>query len=197
MERIDCMKIKILSFALALLLLLSATGCAAKKPITEDIAALYSAATQISAKAEINVFSQGILGEYTVEYTKSGDSSKVTILAPESLSGISATVKGGGAQITYDGVSVETLLPYIPGFSPVDGLDGIFGDLANSVPQDWGQEKYDGTDCYTLTYTAAYDDYSLEKRIWLDKEALVLGRCELYIDGTMSMTVEVESISIY
>ena len=62
---------------------------------------------------------------------------QITILAPQTLSGITASLNRGSAAIVFDQQSVEMLLPDLAGFLPVDALDGVVELLIGSVPDDY------------------------------------------------------------
>ena len=121
--------------------------------------------------------------------------STVTLLAPESLAGISARTYEGRAEIEYEDVAVETLLPSVSGFVPVDALSGVIDDLCGSVPADYCAEELEGTSCIALTFETSTEEYAGQKRVWLDSQSLAVLRAEFYLDGQMVMSMSVRDFA--
>ncbi len=173
---------------LLIVFLLSAGGCQSEGFDIEQVRARYAQTVDIDGQADITVNS-GVMVDYTVTYQRRGGVSTVTIISPVSLAGISATTAQGRAEIVYEDIAVETLLPAVPGFSPVDALAGVTDDLAGGVPIDSCTEALDGADCVALTFSSSSGEYEGEKRVWLDAETLALRRAEFYLDGQMVMAL--------
>lgn len=187
---------KILALAAAAAMLLG--GCS--QP--DGFAALqegYREAGDVSARMDIQVLSQGVVIDYTVDYRREAGEGRVEILAPESLSGITARLRtqGGEVRLEYEGAGVETLLPMVPGFSPADAFHSVLADLADGVPTAQGTQRSGGVSCLSLTYTAEGEGPALEKQVLIDSESGAVIRCEFFISGQMVMTLSVQSISIF
>lgn len=168
--------------------LLLAGGCQSEGFDIEQVRETYAQTVDIDGQADITVNS-GVMVDYTVSYQRRGGVSTVTIISPVSLAGISATTAQGRAEVTYEDIAVETLLPAVPGFSPVDALAGVTEDLAGGVPIDSCMETLDGASCVALTFASSAGEYEGEKRVWLDGETLALRRAEFYLDGQMVMAL--------
>ena len=168
--------------------LLTAGGCQSEGFSIEQVRAQYAQTVDIDGQADITINS-GVMVDYTVTYQRHGGVSTVTIVNPVSLAGISATTAQGKAEITYEDIAVETLLPAVPGFSPVDALAGVTDDLAGGVPIDSCVETLEDTSCIALTFSVPAGEYEGEKRVWLDAETLALRRAEFYLDGQMVMAL--------
>ncbi len=171
-------------------------GCAKGTVDLENISSLYQNAVSISA--QVRVLSRtDVMIDYTLDYRQTASETRVTITEPLPLAGISASIIGGGAKILFDGVALETLLPGVPGFSPVDAMSGLIADLRGGLPQDYSVEKRGGGDAVAVTYSGAHEEYSCEKRVWLDAVNYAIKSCEFYLDGQLVMTLETVSISIF
>ena len=179
---------------LAVIFLLS--GCSSKGFETSQVAEMYTNAKEISAQVDIRT-NAGVVMDYTLSYTKDESSSSVEILSPESIAGIKASLQEGGARMVFDDLSVEMLLPSVSGFTPVDAMEGIVKDLAQSLPADYSFETKEGVECVAITYSGENSGYQAEKRVWLRQEDLAVVMAEFYLDGQMIMGLKTQSFRIY
>lgn len=182
------------ALALLLAVCLSAAGCG-DTGADFDIGRLQAAYTQaegIEAEAAITTHS-GVLADYVISFTRSGGISTATLIEPESLAGISARTFAGRAEIEYEEVAVETLLPPVSGFVPADALAGVIDDLAGGVPVDYCAGEAEGD--IALTYETDGGEYAGCKRIWLDGGTLAVTRAEFYLDGQMVMSMTVRNLT--
>lgn len=176
-----------------LIVALSTGGCGAKT-VQAEIAAQYKA-KQIAATADFSVYGEINLA-YTVSYEKNGDTARVTLLAPECVAGITAAIDETGTRLTYDGLAVDTLLPAISGFQPVDALDWIVRDLQSGEPDEVlckgrGEDKR-----VVLSYVRESDSIQLEKRITLSGDDLHLSAAEFLVNGEKVMSGTIREMSI-
>jgi outer membrane lipoprotein-sorting protein len=179
---------------LAAVLLLG--GCAGKKFEPDRISELYSAARQVNARIKITT-NTGVLQTYVIDYARNGVESVSEILEPESLRGIRAVITDGSPRLVFDDAAAETFLPSVSGFTPMDAMDGLLRDMAGAAPADYAIEKSGGEDIAALTYPQHFTEYAAEKRVWLSADDLMPHACEFYLDGMMTMRLEVESIQMY
>lgn len=176
-----------------LIIALSTGGCGAKT-VQAEIAAQYKA-KQIAATADFSVYGEINL-TYTVAYEKNGDTARVTLLAPECVAGITAAIDETGTRLTYDGLAVDTLLPAISGFQPVDALYWIVRDLQSGEPDEVlckgrGEDKR-----VVLSYARESDSIQLEKRITLAGDDLHLSAAEFLVNGEKVMSGTIREMSI-
>ena len=174
------------------LLLLCACGKTDYK--AEKVNEYYSRLTGISAQAEITVNS-GLLAKYTIEYTRHDGQAQITILAPQTLSGITASLNRGSAAIVFDQQSVEMLLPDLAGFLPVDALDGVVELLIGSVPDDYVLEMKGERKTVALSYSQKTEEWDMLRRVWLDQDSLAVVAAEFYLNGTMIMSMEISQFT--
>ena len=119
-------------------LLLSLCGCKQPNVTPEQIAEHYQ---QRSFSAEYTVTTHsGFYTEYKLTCTMQDGVSSVRILQPESVAGITAVVQGAQAQLQYEDLSLDALLPEIPGYAPMDMLHQLLCDLQD-VPEFSGKEQ--------------------------------------------------------
>lgn len=178
------------AFALALVCM---GGCGTKD-VKAEIAALYEAG-HITATADLAVYGETSL-DYTVVYEKSGETARVTLLAPACVAGIAANIDESGTKLTYDGLAVDTLLPAISGFQPVDALEWVVRDLRGAVPDEVLLKGRGEDRRVVLTYVQEADGVQLEKHITLEGEGLVLADAEFLVDGECVMRATIREMSI-
>lgn len=173
---------------------LLAGGCGGAEFDIDTMREVYTQAESVTAEAAITTHS-GVLADYVVSFVRQDGVSTVTLLEPESLAGISARTFAGRAEIEYDDVAVETLLPPVSGFVPADALAGVIDDLAGGVPVDYSTVEMDGGERIALTFEMTFEDYAGQKRVWLDAGTLAVTRAEFYLDGQMIMSMTVNNMS--
>lgn len=170
-------------------------GCAAEEDSLGAISEYYAGLDALTVEASVTTNSGAVIC-YDILFTRNEEGDKVTILSPESLAGITATIYSDKAQVVYQDVAVETLLPGISGYVPADAVSGIIKDLALSTPDSFGESEAAGRDAITVTYLDEYEGMAAEKTLWLDKENMNLLKGEFYLDGTMIMELNVKSFVV-
>lgn len=173
----------------ALLLVLAAllAGCRGRQ---EDPAAqaaeYYRGLEEISARMALQTDS-GVVMEYglAVEWTREG--SRVTVLSPQEIAGVQCLVTEQGSRLAYPEVELETLLPGLPGFTPVSCLDGMLDALANASPTEWAWEEKQGRQCLALTYELELEGIQAARQVWLEQGSLAPVWAEWYLEGDQIM----------
>ena len=170
------------------LLLVGLLGCKQEKVTQEKIAEHYQ---EPSFCAEYTVVTHsGFYTEYRLSCTVQNHVSSVTILQPESVAGITATVQGNQAQLQYEDLSLDALLPEIPGYAPMDMLHQLLMDL-QTPPAFSGREQ----GRVTLEYrSTAPDGAELLKILVLNEETLEIQSAECYLDGSLILSLKMETI---
>lgn len=175
------------SFLIALLLL-GLCGCKQAKVTPEQIAEHYQTPS-FCAEYTVTTHS-GFYAEYKLTSSVQDGVSTVTILQPESVAGITAVVQGEQAQLQYEEISLDALLPEVPGYAPMDMLHQLLYDL-QAPPEFSGKEQ--GT--ITLEYrSTASDGTEVLKLLMLEEETLDLQRAECYLDGNLILSLKMETI---
>lgn len=123
---------------------------------------------------------------YTME-----DGVSVSVLEPESIAGIAATVSGDGAVLEYEGVSL-TLGQMAQGNVEPLAAPWLLG-------QCWTQEyiAYAGADedYERITYLRGYDDKELTVDTWLDPTGCPV-YAEVVFDGVRCLTIEIQDFQL-
>lgn len=117
------------------------------------------------------------------ELDAAGDGT-VTVLAPESIAGITARSQGGSGSLVYDGVCLG--LGTLPGTELAPAAAP--GRLVRAWAQDWISSA--GPDAGCLL--AAYEDGSFLSYTWFDERNLPV-RAELAVDGETRFSAEIRN----
>ena len=116
--------------------------------------------------------------------------STVTILQPESVAGISAVLQGNSAQLQYEELSLDALLPEVPGYAPMDMLQQLLIDLQNPPEFSGGEQGH-----LPLEYRSTESDGTeLLKLVMLDETTLDVQCAECYLDGSLILSLKMEAI---
>lgn len=127
--------------------------------------------------------------EYQLSCRMEGDTATVTILQPQSVAGVTAVLRRGEARLQYEDLSLDALLPEYPGYSPMDVLPRLLEEIGSRQPASYVME--DG--CWVVEYRSAQDQTELLKRVAFARETLELTSAELYLDGSLILTVAPQS----
>ena len=161
-------------------LCLTSCGGPTAGEVSEEIQAHWSTVDSLSLTAELTADYGDRLYPFTLRYEGSADSGTITILAPESVSGVTAHVSDGGATLSYDGAQVYTGALTQEGLSPMDAIPAILTAWHQSFVTEAVYETLDGTQCCTLLYRIT-DEVSL--RTWFDAETYIPLEAEIISGG--------------
>lgn len=175
------------SLALLLMLTLLFAGCQKQQENPAAQAAEYYRGLEaVSAMLEVQTDS-GVVMEYclSVEWDRQG--STVTVVSPDEIAGVRCLVTEQGSRLEYQDVELETLLPGLPGFTPVSCLAGMLDALANAAPTEWAWEAKQGQDCLALTYELELEGIQATRQVWLERDSLTPVWAEWYLEGDQIM----------
>lgn len=143
---------------------------------------LHSASTNVTVTAD-----SGVIMEYELSVEKNDEQSSATVVAPAEIAGVRCVMTENGTKLQYDDAELETLLPPIAGFTPVDCVDGLLNTLAGAAPTEWCSEAKNEVDCLSLTYEMESGDHKAMKRVWLAQDDLRPVWAEWYLEGDQIM----------
>ena len=109
-------------FALMLTLLLTACGGEEERDPASELQAAYAGLAAATLEADITCHYDDETRTYTMLCDYTPGSSTVTVLAPEDLAGISATVAEGELTLSYEDVSLDAGSYSAAAISPVAAL---------------------------------------------------------------------------
>ncbi|MBQ7491132.1 MAG: hypothetical protein IJT76_00810 [Clostridia bacterium] len=180
---------RLFSFALAGMLLFS--GCGAKRFQPEMLSAQYGNAL---ARATVTAVTHGgYYAEYRLSAEELEEGTYVTVLAPQSVAGIEAICGDDGVSISYADISLDAMTPEAPGFTPVDAFPWLLRDLREGYPANWGKQSENGREGIVLQYIQDFPDGTQGmKKVVLSADMLEPISAELYLDGRLILTVNIE-----
>lgn len=173
--------------AAALCLLLC--GCGKKDAAeAQAVQQRYAALTGAMAEAEIVSHPEGETRSFTVRCTcdRTKDTATTTVMAPEELAGLSATVTGEKLLIQYDGPALAAGVGDT--VSPANCIPYLLRALAEGYVLEVGEETMEDTPCRRLTLdTTDADGEKVVCTVWLAEEDPVYA--ELSREGKLLLSV--------
>lgn len=173
-------------FALMLTLLLAACGGEEKEWVA--LQQQYAAVEAADMEAEVRCHYGDEVRAYTLRCDYTPDCSAVTVLAPEDLAGISATVQNGELTLRYEDIYLDTGICADVSMSPVAVLPKLMEAACGGYVTAESEEKLGERTCRRLSCDLQ-DDTQTVYTTWFDQESLLPLRSEVTCDGTMTYEV--------
>ncbi len=170
--------------AAAVLLLL--TGCSAvnnPEQLAQSVQQTYAEASSVQTTVRI----VADLGEETMTYDIEYDyaaqdgapTAQMTVLAPESIKGITATISGEEYTFSYDGTVLETAMPQRKGLTPADAVTYLLDDLMHQTAQQvWMEDEL-----LALRYEQQNDEGTTVKEVYVQPDTGALVQARIYREG--------------
>ena len=155
--------------ALLALLTLLLTGCAAGQADTrvETLQQKYAALSGCDARVAVTVACDGETRQYTLDIAKDGDETRVTVLEPEALAGVSAVVSGDALSLAYDGMVLDAGSAD-ERISAVNAADILLRAAASGYVTERNTERYEDTDALRLCFETEQGGETLRVTAWFD-----------------------------
>lgn len=160
--------------AIVLMTALLLSGCGASGGETEALRRQYGLIDTAQMEAEVT-FCRGEEAQvFTLRCDYTPQSATVTVIAPETVAGIRATVTGEEMTLTYDGecLSVGSL----GGINPLSALPTMLHAIADGYLLEEGSEKLGELTCRRLLLDTTMGEETVQCAVWIDEETL-LPRC--------------------
>lgn len=175
------------ALAAAFLLLCGCTGNDAGQTSMRSISEHYETVNGFTARVKI----LSDLGDSTLEYTadfeyNKEDSDKMTLVTPESLSGIQISIAGQDVSqltIQYADTVLDTGMSPRPGMTPADAVPALLYDLRVSEPAEVWEESVGGVPMTVARYESEDEQGRVSRQVWLTRDSLRPSCAELYADG--------------
>lgn len=174
-------------------------GCSAVRSPEETAAAVrdvYAAASDIEIVTEITSNLNEETMDYTIGYSyeKQGDtaSAVMTVLAPESIAGITAKISGDDFTFSYEDTELETAMPDRKGLTPVDATTYLLYDLMHSVPEQVWQEG----ELLALRYEGKTEEGNVVKEVYLHPDSCALAEARIYNNGNQILRCTFETCTL-
>lgn len=174
-------------------------GCSAVRSPEETAAAVrdvYAAASDIEIVTGITSNLNEETMDYTIGYSyqKQGDtaSAVMTVLAPESIAGITAEISGDDFTFSYEDTELETAMPDHKGLTPVDATTYLLYDLMHSVPEQVWQEG----EMLALRYESKTEEGNVVKEAYLHPDSCALAEARIYNNGNQILRCTFETCTL-
>ena len=170
-------------FAPMLMLLLTACG-GKEKDLAAELQGQYACVEAATVEADITCHYEDEVRIYTLLCTYTPGSSMVTVISPEELSGISATVEAGMLTLSYEDISLDAGCYSAAAISPVAALPKLMEAAASGYVTEECSEELDERSCLRLSCDLQ-DDTGVVYTTWFDQESILPLHSEISIDGAV------------
>lgn len=171
-------------FALMLTLLLTACGGEEERDPASELQAAYAGLAAATLEADITCHYDDETRTYTMLCDYTPGSSTVTVLAPEDLAGISATVAEGALTLSYEDVSLDAGSYSAAAISPVAALPKLMEAAAAGYVSQQSVEELEERSCLRLSCDLDGEEGDLYTT-WFDQETLLPLYSEISVDGVV------------
>ncbi len=186
---------KALLFAPMLMLLLTACGGGEEKDLGAELQQQYAQLSAATMEADITCHYGDEVREYTMLCAYTPDSSTVTVLAPEDLAGISATVSGGELTLSYDDISLDAGTYSAAAVSPVAALPRLMEAAGRGFVTEHSRETVGERQCLRLCCDLEGQEDTVYAT-WFDEETLLPIHSEILDDGVLVFAVEWKQFTV-
>ena len=183
------------TFAWLLLLPMLLTACGAGNGAGQNIQQQYAAVATAEMEATVVAHMTEENREFTLQCTYDAQNgATTTILSPDELKGVSASITADGLKVTYNGTALSA--GDLEEVCPANCLPWLLESLANGYLCSEGIEDMAGHSCHRLALeTAATDGTKILCTAWIDQETLLPLYAEFAADDTTILTVTMQSFS--
>ena len=186
---------KALLFAPMLMLLLTACGGGEEKDPAAALQRQYAAVASATLEADVTCHYEGEERTYTLLCAYTPEKSTVTVLAPENLTGISATLEGEELTLSYEDISLDAGSYSAAAVSPVAALPKLMAAAAGGYLTERSEETVGERPCLRLAFDLSEDQETLYTT-WFDQETLLPLQSEISVDGAVVFEVAWRSFAI-
>lgn len=179
---------KALLFAPMLMLLLTACGGGGEKDTAAALQQQYAAVSAATLEADVTCHYEGEERTYTLLCAYTPEKSNITVLSPENLAGISATLEGETLTLSYDDISLDAGSYSAASISPVAALPKLMTAAAAGYLTEQSEETVSDRPCLRLTFDLSEDEETLYTT-WFDQETLLPLQSEISVDGAVVFEV--------
>ncbi len=176
-------------FASLLPLLLLLTACGETAQTAENIQTQYARLATADLAAKVTCHLSGESRSYELTCTVTKDGASTTVMAPEELAGITATISPDGLTVTYDGTALSAGDLY--DVCPANCLPYLLNAIAEGYLLEQGTEDLDGVACYRMALdTTAKSGEKVLCTVWIDQNTLIPRYAEFAQNDTVILTAE-------
>ena len=176
----------------AMLICLAAllSGCAAEQTDTraEDLQRKYAAMDGYAATVELTTAERDESTRYRLDVKSEGGETRVTVLEPEAIAGVSATVAGDALSLAYDGMALDAGGAATE-LNAVNGTDVVLRAAAEGFITEQNTERYGDADALRLCLETELNGETLHVAVWFDEQDAPL-YAEIERDGWVMQYLE-------
>ena len=164
------------------------TGCAGSDVLQKTQAA-YSRPSVISLELSMIVSGETLSSPYTLSQVQRDKSAEFTVLSPDPIRGITATVTEADG-LTFGGTQMASQsMPQ--GYTPFELAYFAIETLRDGRSATAGKELVDGKECFLISKDVTVYEKVLKANLWLDAATYQLVKYEFYDDGQRVLEVNV------
>lgn len=179
---------KALLFAPMLMLLLTACGGGGEKDPAAALQQQYAAVAEATMEADVTCHYEGEERTYTLLCAYTPAKSTITVLAPDNLAGISATLEGEELTLSYEDISLDAGSYSAAAVSPVAALPKLMTAAASGYLTEQSEETVGERPCLRLTFDLSEEEGAVYTT-WFDQETLLPMQSEISVDGAVVFEV--------
>jgi len=176
---------------ICLCLCLVALLCGCGKGEEEEARALqqrYGELQKLTAQAEIICHLDGASRSFTVSCVWEPEGATTTVVAPEEIAGLRATVTGEELLLRYEGAALSAGVPTV--LSPAAAVPWLLRSVSRGYLLDYGAETLDGMACLRTAFdNTAPDGSKILCTVWFARDTGAPCYAEFSTDGTVALTV--------
>ena len=176
----------------AMLLCLAAllSGCAAERTDAraETLQQKYAAMDGYAATVELTTAERDESTRYRLDVKREGEETRVTVLEPEAIAGVSATVSGDALSLAYDGMALDAGGAATE-LNAVNGTDVVLRAAAEGFITEQNHERYGDADALRLCLETELNGETLHVAVWFDEQDAPL-YAEIERDGWVMQYLE-------
>ena len=183
------MKTKHLALLLPLVFVLSACGKTDARTAFEAFSSNLNEQDALAFTARVRAEYDDRRAEFTLNYAADEESTRITVVSPEIIRGVSARIRAGETALEYEGVSLDTGALDNFGLSPMSALPLLIETLKTGYLDTAWEE--DGTLCAVFVPA---DGVSVQVK--LDKYTKTPLSAEISSDGRVRVFAEISDWSL-
>ena len=166
------------------------SGCAAEQTNTrtEDLQRKYAAMDGYAATVELTTAERDESTHYRLDVKSEDGETRVTVLEPEAIAGVSAVVSGDALSLTYDGMALSAGGAATE-LNAVNGTDVVLRAAAEGFITEQNHERYGDADALRLCLETELNGETLHVAVWFDEQDAPL-YAEIERDGWVMQYLE-------
>ena len=168
-------------------------GCGKKSSAAADIQEQYSRIAAAQMEAEVIFHMPQEDRTFTLQCDFAPQKSTVTVTAPETVKGVTATIGEDGVAVIYDGAVLSAGRSEDVG--PVNSLPFLLHTIGSGYLLEESRETLEDVRCRRLVLDTAVGDTALQCAAWIDEETLLPRYAEFSVDGAVLVSVKMLAFS--